>query len=218
MNSSNTLTDPFVATSSSYLKSQEAAALLGVSVGTVLNMVKRGQLEAWRTEGGHRRISAASVRSYLERRPRSAAPSSPLPALSEETGQKKLEVLVIDDDELLQEIYRIQFSNWKLALNARFASNGVEGLMELGRATPDVLLIDLSMPVMDGFAVIRILRERPDFSTMDVIAITGLDEARIENEGGLPPGIVVWTKPVPFQQLRGFVEARIAAMQRNQQQ
>lgn len=196
--------------SPNYLTTREAAELLGVSVGTVLNMVERAQLEAWRTEGGHRRITMASVLSHLSRR-QGGQPLPPAPV----PERQALEVLVIEDDEFLLEVYRDQFANWGLPVNLRFAGNGVEGLIELGRHLPDVLLIDLRMPVVDGFAVVRTLRDRPGFAAMDIIAITGLDAGRIEREGGLPPGVVVWPKPVPFHQLRGFLEARITTMQRN---
>ncbi len=195
------------AASANYLTTREAAELLGVSVGTVLNMVERGQLEAWRTDGGHRRITMASVLAHLARRSGGGQPPEP-----ERRGD--LDVMVIEDDEFLLEVYRDQFANWELPLNLRFAGNGVEGLIELGRERPDVLIIDLRMPVVDGFAVVRTLRDRPGFAGMDIIVITGLDEDRIARQGGLPPGIVVWPKPVPFHQLRGFLEARLASLQR----
>lgn len=212
MNTSDDSPDAVAVPTSTYLTTRDAAGLLGVSVGTVLNMVERGHLDAWRTEGGHRRINMNSVLSQLARRQGGTVPS-PI-----EGQSQALEVLVIEDDQFLQTIYREQLADWNLPLRLRFADNGVEGLIELGRAVPDLLLIDLSMPVMDGFTVLRILRDRPGFEAMDIIAITGLNEAQIMSAGGLPPGILVWRKPIPFEQLRGFLDARLIALQRDSRQ
>lgn len=193
---------------SGYLTTREAAAQLGVSVGTVHNLVERGHLEAWRTGGGHRRIIRASVMAQLERRQRYRA------AHAGAARPPLLDVLVIEDDKFLQVVYRDQLGDWNLPLQLRFADNGVDGLIELGVAIPHVLLLDLGMPVMDGFSVLRTLRGRAGFDAMDIIAITGLDAESIASRGGLPPGIVVWPKPVPFEQLRGYLEARLVSLQR----
>jgi len=48
-----------------YLSTRQAALRLGVSLGTVQNMVENGVLEAWKTAGGHRRIPVASVETLL---------------------------------------------------------------------------------------------------------------------------------------------------------
>ena len=182
--------------------------MLGVSVGTVLNMVSRGHLDAWSTEGGHRRIAMSSVLSHLARR-QQKTPTRPVAEAA-----RPLEMLLIDDDEFLHAIYRDQLDSWHLPIRLRCTNNGIEGLIEMGRSLPDVLLIDLDMPVMDGFAVLRTLSDRPGFEAMDIIVITGLDDTRIAGAGGLPPGILVWHKPVPFLQLRGFIEARLLTLQR----
>ena len=50
-----------------YLTTRQVAAVLGVSLGTVQQMVESGALQAWKTAGGHRRILATSVDSYVAR-------------------------------------------------------------------------------------------------------------------------------------------------------
>ena len=76
-----------------YLSTRQAALRLGVSLGTVQNMVENGVLEAWKTAGGHRRIPVASVETLLARR-RNLTPSA-----QEAGGQ--LDILIAEDDEVL---------------------------------------------------------------------------------------------------------------------
>lgn len=61
--------------SSSYLSTSQTARMLGLSVGTVQRMVESGVLQAYTTQGGHRRILAASIRSYCQKH---GVPASPL--------------------------------------------------------------------------------------------------------------------------------------------
>lgn len=62
----------------SYLSSRQAAARLGVSIGTIQNMVDSGRLIAWKTVGHHRRVSLRSVEAYLASRPEQQPPKDPL--------------------------------------------------------------------------------------------------------------------------------------------
>ena len=91
---------------SEYLSTRQAAIRLGVSLGTVQNMVESGALEAWKTAGGHRRIPVASVETLLARR-RSLTPSA------QEYGSQ-IDILVAEDDLTLQMLYQMTVDSWNL--------------------------------------------------------------------------------------------------------
>lgn len=184
-----------------FVTTRMAADILGVSVGTVINMVDRGQLVAWRTNGGHRRVTRASVQASLERGKEIQA----------NTHQPWLRVLAIEDDEFVRDVYRDEFAAWRLPIELRTVENGVGGLIEIGRFAPDVLLLDLGLPEVDGFEVLGYLRSTPEYRDLDIIVISGLTPDEIAARGGLSPGVVFWPKPAPLGQLRGFIEARLAA-------
>lgn len=190
------------------LTTHDAAQLLGVSPGTVLNMIERGQLDAWRTAGGHRRIARASLQAYLDRQqpPRRAAPD----------GTRRLRVMIIEDEAFQRTLYRDQIEHWALPIELTLCATGLEGILEIGRHPPDVLFVDLRMPEIDGFAVIRHLRENTRFAHMDIVVITGLDEAQIDEAGGLPDDVTTWHKPIPFPRMRGYIEARLSSVRRSQ--
>ena len=74
-----------------YCGTSYAAKLLGISVGTVQGLVEKNDLKAWKTQGGHRRISLQSIREYQRRH--NLMPASLM------QGEDRLRVLVVEDDE-----------------------------------------------------------------------------------------------------------------------
>lgn len=188
-----------------FLSTRQAALRLGVSLGTVQNMVESGALEAWKTAGGHRRIPAASVEAMLSRR-RNLTPSA-----QESGGQ--LDILIAEDDKTLQALYRATFELWNLPIKLRIVDNGFEGLLQVGQSVPDILIADLMMPGMDGFEMIRHLRANPDLTRMDIIVVSAIEKAEIDQHD-LPADITVFPKPIPFHEIKGFLLGRLAARQR----
>ena len=83
---------------------------------------------------------------------------------------RDLDILVVEDVEVNREV--IQELLTSVGLSCRLASNGLEALGEVARQTPDVILMDCQMPVMDGFTATRRLRENPAWRYLPVIALT----------------------------------------------
>jgi len=187
-----------------FCSTKDAARLLGVSHRTVQLWVENGALQAWKTAGGHRRITMASVHKLVNERREITGASSPAAA----PEQKKL--LLVDDDRTLLRLYELEISGWNLPLTLVKAHDGFEALIRIGEQRPDILVSDLSMPGMDGFRMIRTLRADPLCVNMAIVVVSGLDRPTIDSMG-LPADIPVFPKPVPFTQLRAAVEEAIAA-------
>lgn len=182
----------------------EAAQLLGVSNTTIQIMVERGELEAWRTRGGHRRIRLASLERLKSMRTlrNGRRPEEHL-----------LEVLIIEDDLALRSLYEHTIASWGLPIELSSASDGMEALLMVERKRPDVLIMDLFMEPVGGFQLLRMLRRHREFNDMVIIVATGLDEAEIDAKGGLPKGVILYRKPVAFEKLEGFIEASLLRKQ-----
>lgn len=191
-----------------YCSTSEAAQMLSVSLGTVQQMVENGLLDAWKTSGGHRRIRVTSVEAYLRKRQAGSQQS---------TAGEALRVLIAEDDRIMQALYETTLEKWEMPLNVRIVAGGFEGLMEIGRNPPDLLVSDLVMPGLDGFAMIRKLRSDPQLTQMDIVAVTGLSPDEIEREGGLPDDVLVYGKPIPFRELKGFIQAKLVQKQKRHQ-
>lgn len=182
-----------------FCTTREAAERLGISLRTAQLWVESGLLTAWKTTGGHRRIALESVERLIAR-----PPSEPgrTPA-----AERRLRILVVEDDQLTRELYLAVISRWPMAPRVTAAANGFEGLVRMGQQAPDVLITDLDMPGMDGFEMLRSLAGLPGLGGVVPLVITALSPAQIAERGALPPGVPVLQKPVAFPALLGVVAA-----------
>lgn len=184
--------------------------MLGVSLRTAQLWVDSGVLEAWRTEGGHRRITVASVERLLrQNRPvDEASVNAVVPPATIDLG--RLKILVVEDDNTLLKLYRIHMTGWNLPIEVMTAANGYDALVLIGREQPDLMIADLNMPGMDGFQMVRSLSSSSFREGMEIVVVTGLDDEDIVTRGGMPPGVRVMHKPIPFVELKSLVEGMIA--------
>jgi signal transduction histidine kinase/DNA-binding response OmpR family regulator len=83
------------------------------------------------------------------------------------------DVLVMDDDDILRRglLQVLEKDGWKV----REAENGVSGLARLGEAIPNIIVLDLMMPEMDGFEFLEELRHRAEWRDIPVVVVTAKD-------------------------------------------
>lgn len=188
-----------------FCTTREAADLLGVSLRTAQLWAESGLLEAWKTNGGHRRITRESVERLL-----SNPSTTRFVAASQETDadtdDSPLDILVVEDETLLRHLYEVRMARWPIAPRVTTAGDGYEALIRIGRERPDLLVTDLHMPGMDGFRMLRTIRSIPDLSEMAIVVVSGLDSVEIEANGGLPEGITFYPKPIPFDRVQQIAE------------
>jgi len=185
-----------------YLSSREAAELLGVAVSTVQLWVDGGLLRAWTTGGGHRRIAYESVEEMLKQQQE---------AIKEHEEQTRLTVIVVEDDRQQRRLYEKQITSWESNANVITAKDGYEGLIKIGQALPDVIISDLMMPNIDGFQMVKVLKEIPELKNCLIVVVSGLDEDEILKRGGLPDGVLFFKKPVNFEDLEVLLKTKVGS-------
>lgn len=197
------------ATNSDVLSTRDAAEQLGVALRTVQLWVEHGVLPAWKTAGGHRRISRAAVEKLLSERHAAlngmaAAPIPTQPTVSAATAGLKVLIVESDTDEL--HLLSVVIRSWALPIEIATATNGFDALLKIGRSCPDLLLTDLSLSGVDGLAMIGALQlAGPAYQQMKIIVVTATATEEIERRGPLPPHVQVFAKPVSFGSLQGVM-------------
>ena len=123
--------------------------------------------------------------------------------ISTEPNARPLKILVVEDDAAMLRLYQTVMSAWPMPLDVAFANNGIDALFKVQRMQPDLLVLDLKIPGING---IKVLRETLWQAAMTTVVVTGLDEDRIHTLGGIPCGVEVLSKPVPFTRLMAIAE------------
>jgi len=184
-----------------FVTTRQAAGMLDVSLSTIQLWADKGLLQLWTTEGGHRRIARNSIEEMISRRDISAEEK-------QRPAGHELSVLVVEDDPAQCKIYQQQFAARSLPIKLILTNNGFEGLIQIGRYTPDIIVTDLNMPDMDGFELVRALEDLPELENCQIVAVSSLDEGEIEHRGGLPESVTVYSKPIPFNILVDLIRQR----------
>jgi CheY-like chemotaxis protein len=94
------------------------------------------------------------------------------------------------------------------------APNGVEGVSMVARRRPDLVLLDLRMPEMDGFAVLQELRSNPETANIPVLIVTGdtLDAAERDR---LADVAVLYKTDISYEDFRQFIQGVRTHLSRN---
>jgi CheY-like chemotaxis protein len=108
---------------------------------------------------------------------------------------------VIEDEPDLLTLYRFNVEGWTIPVELQTASDGYEGLLKIGVWQPDMIVTDLQMPNMDGFYLLQVLNRQADLQTTEIIVVSALSKEDIKEKGGVPEGIKVYQKPIPFDLL-----------------
>ena len=143
----------------------EVSKLLQVNPRSVINWIEQDLLKSYRTPGGHRRISRGDLLAFLRKH------EIPIPsALTEE----KLKVLIVEDEDSIVTILTTFFERQE-AYEVNSASDGITALIDIGRSQPDLIVLDILIPGVDGLEVCRRIKKNPSNRTA-IIAMSGQPE------------------------------------------
>jgi excisionase family DNA binding protein len=146
----------------------QAARYLGVAQSTIRKWSDQGRLSAFYTPGGHRRYRLRDLEAFVAGSAGGATASRSRPAPL---------VLIVDDDPRIREFVRVNLEMDGFAV--REAGNADEGLAALEDEPPDLILLDVMMPKVDGWEMLQRVRERHGVDSIQVIMFSG----QLEHDG-----------------------------------
>jgi len=172
---------------SEWLTLGQAARFLGVAQSTIRKWSDSGRMPAFYTPGGHRRYRRADLEAFLQRSgPRGRPKEGPL-------------VLVVDDDARMRELVRVnlEFEGYLVGE----AGGADEGLAAIERLNPEVVLVEAMMPHVDGWELLRRIRERYGAGSIPVVMYSSKldEETAAPAEAGAAQGFV--GRPFDLQEL-----------------
>lgn len=180
-----------------YLTPSETAKLLMVSPITVRAWAQKGLLPSETTPGGHRRFLRESVEQFANQ-------SKALPPRND------LRILIVDDDKQVAGFLLEWLSGIEEPFIVDIAANGFEAGRKVHIFEPDIILLDLMMPELDGFAVCRQIKADPDTSDIRVIAMTGHPSPENERSILEAGAEICLAKPLDTKLLLGLLKPGLA--------
>jgi excisionase family DNA binding protein len=184
-----------------YYTTHQVAKFLSVSIPTVVNWINSGLLSAHRTPGGHRRISRNDIMAFAR------SYNYPLSSFAGNQGGNR-RILVVDDEEDFSEIV-CDFLTIKGGFEVKTAKSGFEAGLVVARFHPDLVILDIRMPDMDGFAVTTMLRQDPEMRSVPIIACTAYSDRETDRRVEIMGFDDYIQKPLKLDQLLEIVRTHI---------
>jgi excisionase family DNA binding protein len=184
-----------------YYTTYQVAKFLGVSLPTVVNWVNSGLLHAHRTPGGHRRIPHNDVLAFARENDYPIAPD-----LQAAGGKKR--VLIVDDERDFSDMVR-EYLRVKGDFEVEVADSGFQAGFTVARFKPDLILMDLMMPDMDGFEVHRMLQDDPETKHVPVIACTAYRDPEVDERIDRESFDGLIEKPLKLEGLLALVREKL---------
>ncbi|HET7566999.1 MAG TPA: response regulator [Gaiellaceae bacterium] len=164
----------------------QAARFLGVAQSTIRKWSDQGRVPAFYTPGGHRRYRRGDLETFLARSGPGRAQSGPL-------------VLLVDDDDRVRELVRVTLELEGYAV--REASSAEEGLAAIEERKPDLILLDVMMPHVDGWEMLRRVQEQYGPGAIPVVMFSGKVDEHSQREAASRGASGFVGKPFDLEQL-----------------
>ena len=87
---------------------------------------------------------------------------------------KKTKVLIIEDDSYISDMYRIKLESENFEV--LIAKDGIIGIKTMEKQKPDIVLLDIVMPKVDGFSVLKIIKKNQELKEIPVVLLTNLSQ------------------------------------------
>jgi len=175
------------------LTTSEVAQYCQVTNDGVVKWIKAKKLKAYSTPGGHYRIRKSDFKDFLGR--------YGMPVDANFFTEEKKRILVVDDESTIVEVISQALGDAQ-AFQVNTAHDGYEAGLKIGTFRPDLIILDIMMPHMDGIEVCKRIKGDPDTETIKVVAITGHPEQGNIDRAYRSGADLCLMKPLQIEHLR----------------
>jgi len=163
-----------------------AARFLGIAQSTLRKWSDQGRVPAFYTPGGHRRYRRDDLEAFLARSGPGRAQAGPL-------------VLLVDDDDRVRELVRVALELEGYSVEE--AASAEDGMAAIEKRKPDLVLLDVMMPHVDGWEMLRRIQERHGAGAIPVVMFSGQLDEEAERQATSSGARGFVGKPFDLQQL-----------------
>ena len=158
-----------------YWGTQRVARVLQVTPATVASWIDQGHLKGHRTPTGRRRVESVDLAEFLR------AHGMSVPNELQMSRARAVVVVVEDDPGYLKALVRT-IEREAPEVEVVEATTGVDGLLEIGRLSPDLVVLDYALPDLNAVQVVERLQDHSKRLTAPVMIVTGGLPAAAEND------------------------------------
>ena len=159
-----------------------------VNPSSVKKWVNDGRIAAFRTPGGHRRIRVADLVDFLNRH------EMPIPRSLAAASKKRM--LVVDDDVLQLRALERRMRPYRARVDMVLTENGIDALLMVGTFKPELIVLDVYMPGLDGVEVCRRLKLKPETRHIGVVVTSAHLTRAIEEKARAAGALRCVPKPL----------------------
>ncbi|MDY6914564.1 MAG: response regulator [Planctomycetota bacterium] len=174
--------------------------MLHVDPGSVANWIDQNLLKAHRTPGGHRRVALEDLANFLREQ------NMPIPP---ELDSGPVRILIVDDEPAVTQLVARAVKAAHPEFETAEAHDGFQAGTMLGTLEPDVVILDLRMPGMDGYEVCRLIKSQEKTKHAAVLAITAYPSPENEEQILACGARICLNKPLDLDQLLKEVEKSV---------
>jgi excisionase family DNA binding protein len=183
----------------------QASKYCKVSSKTIINWIDAGYIKAYKTVGGHRRIKKDDLDKFLKEK------GMPLP--EEVKAEERKKILVVDDDKIIVETIVQALEEDEYGYEMISAGDGFEAGLQVNHFKPDLLILDIMMPDINGYEVCQKIKSNPETKDTKIIVLSAYLDDDAFNQMKEYGADACFSKPLPLEQLR-FEVAKLLGLKK----
>lgn len=187
----------------------EVANICGVVNQTAINWIRSNYLKAFKTPGGQFRVYPDDLAEFMKTR-NMRIPDELLANCTKQNPSEQKNILIVDDDESLNTVIAKFIGKKFDNLTVCQAFDGFDAGSQMTEKKPEFVILDLDLPGVDGFDLLKRIKESETFGKPSVIIVTALKEDNVEKKCLELGAAKFFPKPINFPELAEAIQGLMA--------